>query len=359
MRVAIRADASNYMGTGHIVRCLTLANSLRDNNNEVEFICRDHPGNLISTIKKQNFEVRTLPSLNNEISVKPNYTGWLGETPENDAQQTIDVIDELNPDWLVIDHYEIDEKWEKKVRPYCKNIMVIDDLANRKHDCDMLLDQNFYFDYEEPYKELLPAKCKQLIGPEYVLLKPEYALYRNKKKSHNEQIKKILLFFGGSDNSNMTSSALKALSLPEFQQIKLDVVVGINNRKKQEIFKLAEKRLNTVLYTKPLDHLAELMFKADFSIGGGGATTWERMCMGLPSLVIALAENQFPLSKKLAERNYIRFIGYAKEISTNDISNALRQEILSKEYKERAILGSNLCDGNGVNKIVKTLSQYA
>ena len=345
------------MGTGHVVRCLTLANALRDNKNIVEFVCRDHPGNMVSTIKKQGFETWLLPASKSEKFVESTYTGWLGDTPENDAHQTIDVIGGEFPDWLIIDHYEIDEDWEVLLRPNCKKIMVIDDLANRKHDCDLLLDQNFYLDEEEPYRGLVLEDCKLLIGSQYVLLKPQYVLYRNKKKIQNKKVKRIFIFFGGSDRSNMTSFAIEALSVPEFSYLELDVVVGINNENKQEIIELAEKRPNTVLYSKPLDHLAELMFNTDLSIGGGGTTTWERMCVGLPSLVIALSENQLPVAKKLAQLNYIKLIGYAKEISANDISLALRQEILSKEYIKRVNLGRNLCDGSGVQKMVKILFQ--
>ena len=149
MRVVFRVDASTKMGSGHVMRCLTLAEELEKNGSDVSFISRAHEGNLNHLISKKGFQIH---ELQNSISTKlnkksikgDNYDRWLGATEDKDAQETIKAIGIDKPDWLIVDHYALSEKWEKTVRPTVKNIMVIDDLANRSHDCDMLLDQNWF-----------------------------------------------------------------------------------------------------------------------------------------------------------------------------------------------------------------------
>ena len=138
MNFIFRVDSSSQIGSGHIVRCLTLAKELKKRDYKCKFICRDHNNNLIKKIKKENFEVVTLFNSNKLRAVKrnntkhSNYYSWIGASLKEDVNQTIDVLKSEKVDWLVIDHYGIDYKWEKKIRPYVKKIMVIDDLANRK-----------------------------------------------------------------------------------------------------------------------------------------------------------------------------------------------------------------------------------
>ncbi len=313
MRVVFRVDASTKMGSGHVMRCLTLAEELEKNGSDVSFISRAHEGNLNHLILKKGFQIH---ELQNSISTKlnkksikgDNYDRWLGATEDKDAQETIKAIGIDKPDWLIVDHYALSEKWEKTVRPTVKNIMVIDDLANRSHDCDMLLDQNWFENMDTRYACFVPANCTQLLGPGYALLRQEFTEARKSLKQRNGKVNRIFVFFGGSDPHNLTGMALRALSEPELTHLEVDVVIGENNNHRDKIQKLAELRDLTHLHIQ-VDNMASIMKKADLAIGSGGSTTWERMCLNLESHVIISAENQKDVNEHLNNNNYISLIG--------------------------------------------------
>ena len=188
MLVVIRADASTSIGSGHVMRCLTLAHRLKkEKNAKVVFVMRVLPGNLIDVVEKQGFEVLKLPPANQKYSLS-GYGLWLTVPMEVDAQQTIEILQHYLQDHgcnavdrLIVDSYALDEQWEQVLWPYCNEIMVIDDLANRRHDCDILLDQNFYLNKDVRYAGLVPEHCKMLLGPEHALLREEF--YEAKKTS--------------------------------------------------------------------------------------------------------------------------------------------------------------------------------
>jgi UDP-2,4-diacetamido-2,4,6-trideoxy-beta-L-altropyranose hydrolase len=228
--------------------------------------------------------------------------------------------------------------------------MAIDDLANRSHDCDILLDQNLCKDEKNRYRNLVPQDCRTLIGPNYALLHPKYAKYASKLTRNNNQIKKIFIFFGGSDPDNMTLLTLQALSCLELRDIDLDIVIGANNPFRSSIEYYANQRMRTKIYGE-LPHLAELMSEADMAIGAGGTTALERMVLGLPSLVITIAENQVPVSKLLNEIGAIRLVGNSKNVDIETIKTVTYDEITSKGYLNLSKKSRTLCDGNGVFRV--------
>ena len=138
MFVVIRADASKHIGSGHIMRCLTLAKELRNLGAIVEFITRNHSENLNTQIIEQGFKLRLLPNHNKLVEQRTlsEYEQWLGVSQSVDAEETIKALSGKQPDLLIVDHYALDYNWEKKLRKIIDKIMVIDDLANRRHDCD-------------------------------------------------------------------------------------------------------------------------------------------------------------------------------------------------------------------------------
>ena len=174
MNIVIRTDASIKMGSGHVMRCLTLAESLREQGASVMFVSRKHDGNLNQIISEKGFQVKVLnqplPSKKRTAEGKDIYMDWLGVSEKQDAEDTISVIGNNKPNWLIIDHYSLGEKWEKELRPIVENIFVIDDIANRQHDCDILLDQNWFENMDNRYDGLVAAKCTKLLGPKYALL---------------------------------------------------------------------------------------------------------------------------------------------------------------------------------------------
>ena len=232
-KIIIRTDASLKIGSGHVMRCLTLADALRDLGAEVQFICQKHLGNLIELIRSNNFIVHELPvSVNNyfravsENNSKHEPENWLDTSHQQDVVETINVIQEIHPDWLIVDHYSLGQIWETKLRPYVRKIMVIDDLANRPHDCDLLLDQNYVKDGPMRYEGLVPQSCTKLLGLQHVLLRSEFTDYKKQLPPKSCNVQRIFLFFGGSDPGNLTCRALEALSDPGLIFLNVDVVIG-------------------------------------------------------------------------------------------------------------------------------------
>ena len=360
MRVVFRVDASTKMGSGHVMRCLTLAEELEKNGSDVSFISRAHEGNLNHLILKKGFQIH---ELQNSISTKlnkksikgDNYDRWLGATEDKDAQETIKAIGIDKPDWLIVDHYALSEKWEKTVRPTVKNIMVIDDLANRSHDCDMLLDQNWFENMDTRYACFVPANCTQLLGPGYALLRQEFTEARKSLKQRNGKVNRIFVFFGGSDPHNLTGMALRALSEPELTHLEVDVVIGENNNHRDKIQKLAELRDLTHLHIQ-VDNMASIMKKADLAIGSGGSTTWERMCLNLESHVIISAENQKEVNEHLNNNNYISLIGYADSMNSNKFRMHIKERISRRSFELGSYNFISLCDGDGVSRIIKEMT---
>ncbi|MEX6780098.1 UDP-2,4-diacetamido-2,4,6-trideoxy-beta-L-altropyranose hydrolase, partial [Limnospira fusiformis] len=211
MKVIFRVDSSAQIGSGHLIRCRTLAEELRRRGAEVRFICREHRGNLIHLLSQAAFPVTVLPPPpQSSGEMEENYQAWLGVSAETDAQETLLALGGESADWLVVDHYGLDAVWERQLRPQVKQILVIDDLANRPHDCDVLLDQNYSQLGEQRYQGWVPHSCRLLLGPRYGLLRPEYPLYRQALSPHRGQVRRVLVFFGGTDSQNMTGKALEA-----------------------------------------------------------------------------------------------------------------------------------------------------
>lgn len=320
MKVVFRVDASARIGTGHLMRCLTLAESLRERGAQLRFICREHTGNLIALLQQKAMPVTVLPaSAVIDSNTCEDYAVWLGVTQAEDAEQTIEALNGKKPDWLVVDHYGLDVEWERGLRQHVSNLLVIDDLANRRHDCDALLDQNYAAKGEQRYKDLVSDTCRMLLGPRYALIRPEYRAYRKTLGTRDGHVKRVLVFFGGSDPQNVTGMALEALSHPELKHLAVDVVVGANNPHRNSIEQQASHRQHTTVHeSRP--HLADLMAQADIAVGAGGATTWERMCLGLPTVLVTIAENQRPSAEALATDHQIIYSGKISAVSADNLA---------------------------------------
>ena len=319
--IAFRCDASNTIGTGHVMRCLTLADALKQKGATCLFVCRAAKGNIIEHIKAQGFAVHPLPE---NVNV------------EQDWQQTVAFLKTLKhpPYWLVVDHYHLDATWEGHLRPYVNHILVIDDMANRPHMCDVLLDQNMVPDMSHRYTGLLKGKSIELLGPKYALLRPEFVEARKQVTKRTFPPKHVLVNFGGGDHKSMCLMSLRALNYMGYPG-GVTLVAGGNNPDMDELEALCAKRPNTTFY-KTTDNMAELMRRADIAIGAGGATTWERMCMGLPCVTVAIADNQVEIAKFLGENHYTFYAGLADELTPQSLATYL-EEVFFDEEKFRGI----------------------
>lgn len=363
MRVAFRTDASLEIGTGHVIRCLTLADVLREAGAHCHFICREHPGNLIELIRERGFLVSILPptiesivSPEQRVGTRLSYEGWLGSDCNTDAEQTKFRVGSTAIDWLIVDHYALDHRWQSLMRNSTKYIMVIDDLADRQHDCDLLLDQNLGRD-ERDYDQFVPKSCALLMGPQYALLRPEFFALREEslRRRTIPQFKHLLITMGGVDQSDATSKVLEVLrECPLPADLNITVVMGQHAPWLERVKSVsAQMPLSTVVKCN-VENMAQLMANSDLAIGAAGSTSWERCCLGLPSLINVLADNQIFIADAL------QAAGAAKIFLVNNEMTTLRAILAEladdpSEIARMSTCAANITDGVGANRILATL----
>lgn len=362
VRVAFRADASVQIGTGHVMRCLTLADELTRQGHECRFVCREHEGHLGELITSKGYGLTLLPSCSdNELDTKDsrsdNYARWLGVPWQEDARQTLDALTPWQPDWLVVDHYALDAEWERALANVVGSIMVIDDLANRCHECALLLDQNLGR-VESDYDGLLPEDCQRLTGPGYALLRPEFANLREQslKRRQQPELKRILISLGGVDRTNVTGQVLDALSesaLPVTTE--LDIIMGAAapylDEVRQQVARMPFKATVSVGVTD----MAERMCLADLSIGAVGSTSWERCCLGLPAILMVLAENQKSAAEALKRSGAVIIINSGVGVRA-ELERLMNSDNTENRLTRMIQLGSDLVQGDGCTRVVNELT---
>lgn len=344
MNVAIRADASERIGSGHVRRCLVLAKKFKNIGAEkVYFISKENNGNLKHEVETSGFIMYLLKD-----------TDW-----EEDAIATKSIIS-TPVDLLIVDHYALDYRWEKFLREMAKKVLVIDDLADRKHDCDFLLDQNYYKNSFYRYKNLVPEYCKCFFGPEFSLLRSEFIDLEcsSNFKSLKEDVSRVNISMGGSDPKEATYQCLEyLLKIEEYTGI-IDVIVSYLKEESLEKLKnlcAINSRIN--LYQSPKNYIY-LCSKADLVIGSGGTSHWERMYMGLPTIAIATAKNQEEGSKTLSNAGYVTYLGPIEEVSLDIFKKTFIELLYNHEKRNRmSILGKNLVDARGSDRILSCIVQ--
>jgi UDP-2,4-diacetamido-2,4,6-trideoxy-beta-L-altropyranose hydrolase len=296
MQVVFRTDASLQIGTGHVMRCLTLADGLSKRGVQSTFICRPHSGHLLNLIRQRGYSMTALSPADDAFiaPLEPNHAKWLGTDWASDAQQTHQALGGNVVDWLVVDHYALSKQWEQALRPYTRRIMVIDDLADRPHDTDLLLDQNLGR-MAQDYNGLLWPHTQTLIGPKYALLRPEFETWRaySLKRRERAQLKNLLITMGGVDKDNVAGQVLQTLQSCELpKDLRITVVMGPHAPWLTQVQTLAALMPWPTQVLAGVSHMAQLMANSDLAIGAAGGTSWERCCLGLPTLLLVLADNQ-------------------------------------------------------------------
>jgi UDP-2,4-diacetamido-2,4,6-trideoxy-beta-L-altropyranose hydrolase len=304
-KIWFRADASVQIGSGHVMRCVTLAKQCRMQGAEVTFFCRQAEGSLFEFITNQGFRLHSLPSLT-DISV---------ETPQEMLEYA---ANHSTPDWLIVDHYGIDYTWEASLRPYAGSLLVIDDLANRKHDCDGLLDQNLQPAMEHRYKGLVPETCKLFLGPGYALLRDEFQAERMRLRARDGRVQRILVSFGGSDPTGESRKAFDVLADWPNPPFHVDLVAGSSNPDAAWLAAQAKEVSHIDVHPFTND-MAILMAQADLALGAGGTTTWERLYMGLPAGVVIVADNQRTMTEETARRELCWNLGDSASVTQESI----------------------------------------
>lgn len=326
-RIAFRADASLAIGHGHVMRCLNLAEELRMRGANVEFICSNMPGHLNHVVRSRGFPVR-------------------------DAAADLELSGEV--DWLVVDHYGIDARWHSAARKAARRILVIDDLADRPLDCDLLIDQNLVANMSDRYDDRVTAGAVRLLGPRYALIPAAYAQWRNLTSARRGVPARVLIAFGGSDEGNLTKIVLDGVLDLELRDVAVDVVVGSAYRHFDELAGTCALLKQVTLY-RALPTLAPLIAAADIGIGAGGSTTWERMCLGLPTFLAVLSENQRASVMELSRLGHAILLGDGEALTRGAVARALQSVFtrgIPDGWSERC---SALVDGRGVQRVASVM----
>ncbi|MBK8893369.1 MAG: UDP-2,4-diacetamido-2,4,6-trideoxy-beta-L-altropyranose hydrolase [Propionivibrio sp.] len=352
--MAIRVDVSSQIGTGHFMRCLTLADALQQSGIRVRFICRHLPGDFQDMLAAKGHEYIPLNgSSSDEISADLAHGHWLGTSQHADAKDSIHALSDQVWNWLVVDHYALDARWESALRQVASNILVIDDIADRQHDCNVLLDQNFYADMDARYIGRVPAYCQLLLGPRYALLRDEFRQLRGQATPRTGPIKRVLVFFGGVDADNFTGRTVEALSNLGIEGLRIDVVIGAQHPCRKQIeYACVKHKFDIHVQT---NRMAELIEAADLGVGAGGSTTWERCCLGLPTLTICVADNQ---SRQIADAA-LEGLLYAPELR-GELIPAIKRHVralMENGYLMHVISrnGMHAVDGRGVLRVIGSL----
>lgn len=375
LRIAFRTDASLQMGSGHVMRCLTLADALRAKGAQCHFICRAHPGNLMEVIRQRGYMVSSLvapvqkaqeaikyiatavPDAQPNQQPEPAHAAWLGNTWQTDAQETTAVLASVRPAWLVVDHYALDQRWEEALAAHYRQLLVIDDLADRPHRCDLLIDQNLGHQTQD-YAGLVPTHCQVLTGPHYALLRPEFAAlrpYSLQRRQAQPALRQVLITMGGVDQPNATKlvlQALKSCSLP--QACRATVVMGLTAPWLQDVRELAAQMPWPTEVVVNVNDMAQRMADSDLAIGAAGSTSWERCCLGVPTLMVVLAENQQPGAQAMEAAHAARLIGAVNDIATQ-LPLAIAEMTNSEGLRQMSLAASAVTDGLGVEKVLHAM----
>lgn len=340
------------------MRCLTLADALRVRGAQSIFLSRNHDGHLHQLVIDRGYPLLNLgPADHTFLANNPDpYGKWLGVQPERDANETKSRLVGLDVNWLIVDHYSLDAAWERSLRPICDQIMALDDLANRNHDVEVLLDQNLG-KTESDYQTYVPIECKLMLGSQYALLRPEFSELRTKSLARRKHsyLSKVLITMGGIDLDNLTGAVLDALKGWKLSNtLQIEVVMGQNSPWRDHVIEQARHLpFSTRIHVNPQD-MANLMEDADLVIGAAGSTSWECCCLGLPALQLILAENQRPIATALSQAGASLLLERQQlELSIRDYMD---QFIKSPERLfEMSCLAAGMVDGLGADRVVDYL----
>lgn len=359
---AFRVDASLQIGTGHVMRCLALASVLQQRGARCHFIGRELDGHLLERIAASGHDAHRLPPAPaaRTDADAPAHAAWLQADWREDARQTAQLLEAVGPDWLVVDHYALDERWETRQGAVRK--LVIDDLADRRHDCELLLDANLGR-VPSDYTARVPAGCALLLGPRHALLRPEFAQLRESSLARRRAapLGHAMVAMGGVDAPDATGEVLRVLaSAPQLlpANCRITVVMGTAAPR------LAQVRAQAAALPWPADvlvnspQMAQRMADSDLCIGAAGTTAWERCCLGVPTILLALADNQRPGARALQAAGAATLLSSVNAIRDElpAALQALRDDGARRAMSARA---AELTEGSGCDRVAQQLGRGA
>ncbi|WP_201576096.1 UDP-2,4-diacetamido-2,4,6-trideoxy-beta-L-altropyranose hydrolase [Psychrobacter okhotskensis] len=348
--IGFRVDAAAHIGTGHLHRCITLACELKNLSIRCVFFVRQFECDLLGVILDNNFEY-VIIGQSVGYRFNDDHTQWLGVSQKQDAQNFIEVATNYDLTLLVIDHYSIDSIWESNVKEkLALPILVIDDLANREHNCEMLLDQNYWPDMSQRYIGLTSDSCQYFLGPKYALLKPVFNKLIQGNMLFKQPNDSILVNFGGVGNYKLWQVVLPALI--KCNTFNFHVVTGKLPSDEYTYLSNWVESSSHIYIEEITNKMPELMSVSVYSLGACGSTVWERFCLGLNSALIDVADNQKELVKYLDYQGLIDYLGSLQTITTEGTINFISNLRLDSEcYVARKSQIQALVDGLGSKRI--------
>lgn len=336
--VVFRVDSSKILGSGHIQRCITLANYLKAHRISSVFISKDFEGNFGYLLEKAAFPIHFIDHHLNE---------------KEDSEATLELIKKWSISTLVIDCYALSSTFEHPIKKAGFKILVIDDLMNRPHECDLLLDQNYRNDYTKAYDQLLPSDTLKFLGPTYSLLRPQFFEAKPKAQLKIKKIKNIFVFFGGSDSTKETLRFLNSVLMDSLHHY--HVLLSKGNVALKEI--LAIKNGGNFTLHVDAENVADIMLRCDFYIGSGGTITWERMILNLSGLVISVADNQIPGAEALAKDGLHSYLGPAENVDYKKLPKMLLdlEKNSLKDINEQILKYQRIFSTNGMESLKKAI----
>ncbi len=338
MQLIIRADANTTIGTGHLMRCLALAQAWQDKGGEATFITACDSKTLCQRVEQEGFRLIKLQRAH------PDPGDW---------EETLKVIINNDTSWVVLDGYHFDPGYQKKIKEIGCHLLVIDDMAHLNHYyADIILNQNIYAE-----SKTYPCEpdTKLLLGSKYVLLRREFWPWHEWEREIPDVARRILVTMGGSDPGNATLKVLQALDLINLEDLEVMAVVGAANPNYEQLIKFTKQSKNRVIIKRNPDDMPELMSWADLAISAGGSTCWEMAFMGLPVIIVTLASNQLKNTSKckIDDDNGFYYLGWYDELSEFEISRQVNKLLLSKTSRyHSSIKGRSLVDGIGVKRVL-------
>ncbi len=333
-RALFRADASPAIGGGHVMRCLTLANELARRGWECRFASVGETTRTVPAAFFADHEIHRLPA---------------------DAAADPDRLPDGDWDLLVVDHYGLDAEYECRVRNRAGTVLVLDDLADRPHDCDLLLDQNFGRRGED-YRSLVPGNARVMAGPAYALLRPAFARLRPQRLAALDRpAEKVAVSMGLGDADGAVLTVIEGFAKCSVPMV-AEIVIAAEAAHYAEAKERAASLGSGVRLHTRVDDMAALLAGCDIAIGAGGGTSWERCCLALPTILIPIADNQLPGSRALAAAGAVHLVDRGAELSADTVAKALDRLVLEDDYRlAMAKLAAGICDGIGVRRVVQAL----
>ena len=343
MNVFIRADAGVEVGYGHVMRCLALAEEFENRGAAVRFISRIMDGDLMEVTRSAGFPVEVLPPAVGQFDARV------------DAAATREIIERLGgADWVVADRYGLDRAWDKAVRTAGAKLLVVDDLALNERAADILLNQNYLPGIEKRYDRTLQKSCIRLMGPGYALLRRRLREARRGVKPR-ARVNNILIMFGGADTTGATLRSLEALAPLTAEGLTVTAVTGPNNPDIGRIEQLAAKR-PAIKILRFAEDVLPITMEADLAVGAFGVSIWERLLLGVPSIIVTIADIQELPARALAQDGYAIYLDGSETVTADAIREAVEKYLRNPgALAELSRKGMELVDGEGAGRVADVM----